>query len=853
MPLPALFAQIDRVQTLVHDLKVRQLEFPTEQYGDVITELERFADYLEGRLAVDQGSPASKQETTPGKTAESEVLAGRLSWLERSLKEAHVGAWERDTVTGEANWSGEMYELYGVLPALGPIPHEDFINMVSPDDRAKIINEFSEAAENDGRFSHEFRVACPNGKTIWVHSAGRVVTDASGQVIRISGISQDITDRRRAEAALRESKQREREGAAELAALMDAVPAIIWISRDPKCEHMVGNRYGYEFLQMWAGANISKSAAEAELGLQPYRNFRDGREIPANELPMQIAAATGQGTRDYEFQLVFRDGTAKNLLGNIVPLLDQSGKPGGAVAVFVDITERKHIEEELARKEAELREAQRLAHIGNWYWDIEADTTAASEEVFRILGLDPATYVLPPFQEQKGRLYPSEAWERLNAVMQTAIETGSGYELDLEAYRANEPIWITARGEAVRDPNGRVIGLRGTTQDITQRKRAEEALRQSQEMFEASIESMSEGFVVFSAVREKGSGDGPGKIVDLCYEYVNEAACRINGRTREQMVGHTLLELFPDSPEIDLFDEYVAVIETGQSLLEQNFVHERESGGKKEPARVLDIRAAKVRDGLVRTRADITERVRLENERREAITQMVLQQRLKQQTEKERQSIARDIHDGPLQTLLAIAINIQMVKEAYTDPSLHAELNQIGVNVKSASQELRQVISELRPPLLLQFGLAEAIKLHAEEVQARLPQIKWQYELLTDGHLLPEPVRLTLFRIYQEATSNIVRHSQATRAWVRFRQEEDRVVLEIGDNGKGLPEKYDPSSLDSHGHYGLTGMAERAVAIAGEIEITSRPGSGTTVNISVPLEKPLATEGNLFQPHHSSL
>ena len=124
------------------------------------------------------------------------------------------------------------------------------------------------------------------------------------------------------------------------------------------------------------------------------------------------------------------------------------------------------------RREEDLREAQRVAHIGSWYWDAKTDATTGSDELLRIYGLDPTTQSMPAFREQEGRLYPAESWQRVNAAVQRTMQTGVGYELDVEAIRDGAKIWITTRGEAVRDADGQIVGLRGTVQDITERKRA---------------------------------------------------------------------------------------------------------------------------------------------------------------------------------------------------------------------------------------------------------------------------------------------------------------------------------------------------------------------------------------------
>jgi PAS domain S-box-containing protein len=158
--------------------------------------------------------------------------------------------------------------------------------------------------------------------------------------------------------------------------------------------------------------------------------------------------------------------------------------------------------DELARASADreaLREAQRLAHIGSWSWDARTDSVVGSDELFRIYGLDPLAGRFPDFKHQNGTLYPPESWQRIDLAARGALETGKGYELDVIALRRGTPVWVTARGEAVRDANGRVIGLRGTVQDIDERKRAEEQLRRSQETFLQLIEDAPFGVYVIDA------------------------------------------------------------------------------------------------------------------------------------------------------------------------------------------------------------------------------------------------------------------------------------------------------------------------------------------------------------------
>ena len=232
---------------------------------------------------------------------------------------------------------------------------------------------------------------------------------------------------------------------------------------------------------------------------------------------------------------------------------------------------------------------------------------------------------------------------------------------------------------------------------------------------------------------------------------------------------------------------------------------------------------------------DITEQKRLEMEREEAETRMEVQRRLMDQREKERQGIARDIHDGPIQTLASTAFNIQFLKESYADPALNLELNQISMNVKSAVRELREVVNNLRPPSIIRFGITRAIMMHAEDLRERYPETEIELDLDEGGVRLSDQACLTLFRVFQEGMNNIFRHAEATKVWVRYAVDADHFVLDLRDNGAGFHAPKDYGQLTRGGHFGLAGMKERVEAVGGAFVITSKPGAGTTITVRGPL------------------
>ena len=236
---------------------------------------------------------------------------------------------------------------------------------------------------------------------------------------------------------------------------------------------------------------------------------------------------------------------------------------------------------------------------------------------------------------------------------------------------------------------------------------------------------------------------------------------------------------------------------------------------------------------LARQAAVVLETIRYaEQEKLVADEMQALYRQAVSARESERERLSRELHDGVLQDLCAVARDLKALEAQSEDP---ARFGALITESNESVQTLRAICHDLRPPLLSNNPVL-ALKALVERLDAQTPA-PIHIESAAEDLILSEEAALATYRIAQEAMHNAIQHADASEIAVRLTQYPDRLRMTITDDGRGIPDGRDPRSFVAEGHFGLAGMRERAAMIGGTLDLHSAPDYGTAVILEIPDQK----------------
>lgn len=376
--------------------------------------------------------------------------------LSESQKIAHLGAFEYVVDTKTTVWSEEEYRIYGLDPA-GPSPAYDVMlaESIHPDDAALLHQTFAAAMQDRSTYELEHRIVRPDGSVRWVHDRAIPYFDPDGTLVRYVGATLDITDRKRAEEALKRSTE-------QIDLLINNLPGYVFF-KDADLRYLMVNKRASQLLGRPLEDIVGKNDHELFPAVDAERYSRDDRLVLESGEPLLV-----------QNEAIEEDGQRVIISTRKVPVKDGSGKVTGLIALSIDVTERTRAEMALRESERIYRAIGESIDYGIWICDAQGRNTYASESFLRLLGIT---------QEQCSGfgwgdvLHPDDT-EATIAAWKECVQRGGPWYRE-HRYRGADGRWhpVLACGVAVRNERGEVTAWAGINLDISRLKQTEESLR----------------------------------------------------------------------------------------------------------------------------------------------------------------------------------------------------------------------------------------------------------------------------------------------------------------------------------------------------------------------------------------
>jgi PAS domain S-box-containing protein len=457
--------------------------------------------------------------------------------LTLALKSGGFGIWEYDFVQDKQIWDDRMYELFGISPTNFTNTFDAWLNYLYPEDRDEVLETIQQVVHEDKEYNTEFRIVQPSGEIRFLKTYGILQRDDQGKPVRIVGVNFDITDRKLAEEALRQSERR-------FATLAEASPVAIF-RFDPagNCVY-VNNRW----------CEMTGRSAEEGLGMgwvqtiHPQECDRMLREW------FQWSQSLKQG-RLYqnEGRLLRPDDRIMWINCQMLRETDPSGTLLGYVGILTDITDRKQTEEQLQNLSDRLALALKSGAIGIWEWDVVRDVLIWDDRMYELYGLQPSDLVGTLDEAWTKGVHPKDLAQAKAAIRQS-LQNHKEFDTEFRIVRPDGSIgFIKACALVQRNDSGEPQGMVGINYDITERKQAEQALAKYAHEVEDLYNNAPCGY---------HSLDIEGRFVN-----VNQTELDWLGYTREEMIGKP-------------FTDFITA--AGQSGFEQNYPRFKEQGWVKD-------------------------------------------------------------------------------------------------------------------------------------------------------------------------------------------------------------------------------------------------------------------------------
>ncbi|GAB5520501.1 MAG: hypothetical protein RhofKO_27520 [Rhodothermales bacterium] len=724
---------------------------------------------------------------------------------------ADVGQWTWDPATDQMEWSEQMYTLYHMEPSHAATL-TTMLNRVYPDDRARLRNALERAVHEGEPFQFTHRTLRVGGKVGIVRVEGERAKDGAGQVV-VHGLSRDITRIHQATRALRRSERR-------FKAIFNSTYQFIGLM-DIEGTLLEANQAALTFGGITAEDVIGKPIWDAY--------WFTINEATQTRLQDAVAeAATGEMVR-YNVEVKAAKGETAIVDFTIKPVFDAAGKVELLIPEGRDVTEEVRAKQRLKATEAHQRAVISSLAEGVISIDEEGVFTQCNEAAAALLGVEAKAILGQSLISEDGTALYEDGTVMPNAELPMLRVLRTGQPVIEETVGMHQPNgdirWVVVSARPiVASRTEHIRGVVGSFHDVTER-------REQAALYQTVTGALAEGIIIF---------DNDGQIIDC-----NESGSTMLGLHRENLIGQMAYDerwgaVHEDGTPVRL-EEFPAM----EALRTGNPVQDRIIGIRRRGeiawlsvnVRPLYVGLLKQAHGAVASIRDITLDRAAAAELQSSRAQLSdLARRLQSAQEHERARLSREVHDVLGQALTALRIDLTWMRDNVYEAheNFEARVTEAVRQAQETIETARQISRTLRPGILDHFGIGPAIDWQATQFEERTG-ITCTFEDDTDFMLdeMDRTLATALFRILQEAQTNILKHANATQVEIHLALTDEALTMTVKDNGRGIKdaEKLKRNSL------GLLNMRERVYPWGGEVQITGKRKEGTTVCVVIPRDR----------------
>lgn len=737
--------------------------------------------------------------------------------LELALRAAKAGTWNWIIATNRLQWSREFFYLIGMNPDTDDASFATWQSILHPDDYDNTFQSLEQACVNQSDLDIEYRIILPDGQIRWLHCLGHTEYDDAGEQVRMRGICLDISERKQQAEAVERSEQ-------TAAAILNAVT-------DPI---MLLDENGMILMLNEAMAQRFGRSAGLLTGANAFSFLPDDVQALRRE---KLAEAFSKGIA-MRFEDVREGMTIDNLIYPVV----NSENIVTSVAIFArDITARKKELEELAYVNECFTQAlygsQHILYRLNVKKDCYDYLSPASEKIHGIPYAEGIKYGLKQVME---RIHPDDSMQ-ISALISDAIRARTSNSIDLELeYRLRksdgEYCWLHDSTTLIVDDNGDIQCFFGSASDISERKKMECDLRESEERYRRFIATANEGI---------GIVDGDYRIT-----YVNDRMAEIAGYRAEELLGKQISAMLRVADKDTLTGK---MTERKKGISDRyEYRHRRKDGSdawllvSSTPifdssgtfqgafSMVTDMTDRKNAEfALLQAHIEMEQRVLERTEELAAANEQIklMSYQLIRAEEQERIRIAAELHDQVGQALLLAKIKSDtLASEIIADHERTAAAG-ISALLESSIHDIRNLTFSMRPPLLDTAGIDAALEWLCMSLQK-------DYNLQVNFSCYCRPLRLAdekrypLFQSIRELLLNVAKHAGVGRAELVIQLLDGTLEVRVTDNGAGYEFSSGQVGHVKNSGFGLFNVQRRIEQIGGTVAIASS-GQGTTVTLNM--------------------